>query len=302
MSTDTDPPQTVSESEAASKSDAASESDAASKSETADSEQSEAAALTSTADAARVDPDVTEYTLRVYRGDDDEGELVEYDVPVQEGMVVLDAIHWIQANEDAELAVRWNCKSGRCGSCSVEVDGVPKLACMTRMSDYEPDVPITVTPMQTFPVVKDLVPDVSWNYDVNEGIEPFTPAADADFTFYQEDVERPREFRKCIECFLCQDVCHVLREHDKKEAYAGPRYLVRSAGLHFHPEDTADRTEWMKEAGGVGFCNITRCCSEVCPEDIEITGNAIIPQKERVVDEHYDPLRWISRVLRDVLS
>ena len=262
--------------------------------------------ITSTADTADQEAETTEFTLRVFRGDDDEGEFVEYDVPVQEGMVVLDAIHWIQANEDPELAVRWNCKSGRCGSCSVEIDGMPSLACMTRMAEYDPDVPVTVTPMATFPVIKDLVPDVSWNYEVNEEIEPFTPDEDADFTYYQEDVERSREFRKCIECFLCQDVCHVLREHDKKEEYAGPRYLVRSAGLEYHPADTADRTDWLANAsgdgGGVGYCNITRCCSDVCPEDIEITDNAIIPQKEAVVDDHYDPLLRIAGKLKDTFG
>jgi len=267
----------------------------------ADVEADETAApASSTADAPSGDPDTTTYTLRVFRGEDQDGEFVEYDVPVEEGMVVLDAIHWIQANEDPELAVRWNCKSGRCGSCSVEIDGMPELSCMARLSDYDPSVPVTVTPMKTFPIIKDLVTDVSWNYEVNDDIEPFSPAEDADYEFYQEDVERAREFRKCIECFLCQDVCHVLREHDKTDEYAGPRYLVRSAGLHFHPEDTADRTEWMKEEAGVGFCNITRCCSNVCPEDIEITGNAIVPQKERVVDEYYDPLRWLKGKLRDL--
>ena len=241
--------------------------------------------------------ETTEYTLRLFRGDNETGEFVEYDVPVQEGMVVLDAIHWVQANVDPELAVRWNCKAGRCGSCGMEIDGMPKLACMSRLSDYDPDVPITVTPMKTFPVIKDLVPDVSWNYEVNEGIEPFSPADDADFNYQQADVERSREFRKCIECFLCQDVCHVLRDHDKKAEYAGPRYLVRSAGLHYHPEDTADRTEWLKDDAGIGYCNITHCCSDVCPEGIEITDNAIIPQKEYVVDTYYDPLTWLRNKL-----
>lgn len=269
----------------------------------ADAESDE---ITSTADTAEIEAETTEYTLEIFRGDDDEGEFVSYDVPVQEGMVVLDAIHWIQANEEPSLAVRWNCKSGRCGSCSVEVDGMPKLACMNRMADYDPDTPVTVTPMTTFPVEKDLVPDVSWNYKVNEEIEPFTPNEESDFTYYQEDVERSREFRKCIECFLCQDVCHVLREHDKKEEYAGPRYLVRSAALHFHPEDTADRTDWLADhsgdGGGVGYCNITRCCSDVCPENIEITDNAIIPQKEAIIEGPFEPLRLIARKIKHFLE
>lgn len=242
--------------------------------------------------------DKTEYTLEIFRGDDEEGELKEYTVPATEGMVVLDAIHWIQANRDNELAVRWNCKAGRCGSCSVEIDGKPKLACMTRLSDFDPTEAITVTPMKTFPVVKDLVPDVSWNYEVNKTIEPFTPSEEdqekKEFSFSQEDVERSREFRKCIECFLCQDVCHVLREHEKFDDYAGPRFFVRTAGLHFHPKDAVDRVEWLKsQKGGVEYCNITRCCTEVCPENIVITDNAIIPLKEYVVDNYYDPLRWL---------
>ncbi len=241
-----------------------------------------------------------QYTLRVFRGDDEKGEFVDYTVPVREGMVVLDALHWIQANEATDLAVRWNCKAGRCGSCSMEIDGKPSLACMTRIDEYDPDETIKVTPLKSFPVVKDLVPDVSWNYEVNKTIEPFSPEnEDADeFTFSQEDVERSREFRKCIECFLCQDVCHVIREHDRKESFGGPRSFVRTAGLHFHPEDSLDRLDWLKEGqGGVEFCNITKCCTEVCPENIEITDNAIIPMKEYVVDNHYDPLRWLWRTV-----
>ncbi len=238
----------------------------------------------------------TTYTLQIFRGDDEEGKFVEYDVPVQEGMVVLDAIHWVQANKANDLAVRWNCKAGRCGSCSMEIDGQPTLACMTRIDEYDPEKTIKITPMQSFPIIKDLVCDVSWNYEVNETIEPFTPEDDDadEYEFYQEDLERSREFRKCIECFLCQDVCHVIREHDKKDAFGGPRSFVRTAALHFHPEDDADRTEWLKSAqGGVEMCNVTRCCTNVCPEDIQITDNAIIPMKEYLVDNYYDPLRWL---------
>lgn len=243
--------------------------------------------------------DKTEYTLEIFRGDNEEGEFREYTVPVSEGMVVLDAIHWIQANEDNELAVRWNCKAGRCGSCSMEINGKPKLSCMTRLDEYDSDETIRLTPMKSFPVIKDLVPDVSWNYEVNETIEPFTPSEEdqekEELKFAQEDIERSREFRKCIECFLCQDVCHVLREHEKFDEFGGPRFFVRTAGLHFHPKDAVDRKEWLKDGGkgGVEYCNITRCCTEVCPENIVITDNAIIPLKEHLVDNYYDPLRWL---------
>ena len=155
--------------------------------------------------------------------------------------------------------------------------------------------------MRSFPLIRDLVTDVSWNYEVNKRIAPFSPPTDTpqeDWRWQQEDIERVQEFRKCIECFLCQDVCHVLRNHETERPFMGPRYLVRTAGLEMHPIDTADRTAYLKDEGGVGFCNITKCCTEVCPEHIKITDNAIIPLKERVADRYYDPIQIVWRKLR----
>ena len=234
-------------------------------------------------------------TLKVFRGDKDGGQHVEYKVPVAPGMVVLDALHYIQGHQAPDLAVRWNCKAAKCGSCSAEVNGRPKLTCKTRLDDLPLDQPITVNPLKTFPVIKDLVTDVSWNYRVNKKIPPFKPREGSDWKIQQEDVDRVQEFRKCIECFLCQNVCHVLRDHQKGETFGGPRFFVRIAGLEMHPMDTASRTKLLKEALGIGFCNITKCCTEVCPEDIHITDNAIIPLKERVVDDYYDPVKWLIR-------
>ena len=235
--------------------------------------------------------------MHVFRGDASGGELKEYKVPLEEGMVVLDAIHHIQGHQAPDLAVRWNCKAAKCGSCSAEVNGRPKLLCKTRMDTLPLDAPIVVQPMKTFPVVKDLVTDVKWNYEVNKRIAPFTPKKDAEWRWMQEDIDRVQEFRKCIECFLCQDVCHVLRSHGRTDAFAGPRFLVRTAGLEMHPMDSLNRTQYLKDEAGIGLCNITKCCTEVCPEDITITDNAIIPLKERVVDDHYDPVRKIFRLL-----
>jgi succinate dehydrogenase / fumarate reductase iron-sulfur subunit len=215
-------------------------------------------------------------------------------------MVVLDVILHIQAKEAGDLSVRWNCKAGKCGSCSAEINGKPKLLCMTRMSDYPVGEPITVEPMKAFPLVRDLVPDVSWNYEVNKSIPPFKVAEGAEWKMFQYDVDRVQEFRKCIECFLCQDVCHVLRTHDKFNSFVGPRFLVRLASLDMHPLDTLSRAAFLKDQGGIGFCNITKCCTEVCPEHIEITDNAIIPLKERVVDAFYDPIRWLMSKLKGI--
>jgi succinate dehydrogenase / fumarate reductase iron-sulfur subunit len=238
------------------------------------------------------------FTFRVFRGDASGGEEVEYRVPAVTGMVVLDAIHYIQAHIDGSLAVRWNCKAAKCGSCSAEVNGRPRLMCKTRLDDFE-NVDIHVNPLRTFPVIKDLVTDVSWNYEVNKQIAPFTPDPNdtAPWVMHQEDVDRLYEPRKCIECFLCQDVCHVLRNHGQFGEYFGPRFMVRYQYLDMHPKDTLNRAGAIKNKGGIGLCNITKCCQEVCPEHIHITDNSIIPLKERVADEYFDPIRWIGRKL-----
>ena len=240
--------------------------------------------------------------FRIWRGADGTGEFVEYKQDVVEGMVVLDAVHEIQATQANDLAVRWNCKAGKCGSCSAEINGKPKLMCMTRLNSLNLYEPITVEPMRAFPSIKDLVTDVSWNFRVKQGIKQFKPrpadAADGTWRVAQQDVDRVQEFRKCIECFLCQDVCHVLRDHHKHDEFIGPRFLVYAAALEMHPLDVADRTAQLKEAQGIGYCNITKCCTKVCPEGITITDNAIIPLKERVADQYFDPLRALVRLVR----
>lgn len=240
-----------------------------------------------------------ELTLSIYRGNDGEGELVDYTVPVEPGMVVLDAIHAVQASHASDLAVRWNCKAGKCGSCGGEVNGRPKLMCMDRLDNYPPGEPITVRPMKSFPIIKDLVCDVSWNFQVNQKVPAFKMRASQqdDPRFSQQEADRVQEFRKCIECFLCQDVCHVIRDHEKKDEFGGPRFFVRVASLEMHPLDDENRTSLLKEELGIGYCNITKCCTEVCPESITITDNAIIPLKERVVDEFYDPVKRLFRVI-----
>ena len=247
--------------------------------------------------------------LKVFRGGPEGGEWRGYDVPLDDGMVVLDAVHRVQATKDPELACRWNCKAGKCGSCSAEVNGVPRLMCMTRISDFPEGSTIQVAPMKAFPVVKDLVTDVSWNFRQNQRIQPFTQrgmtvqeAARGEFNMQQRDVDRVQEFRKCIECFLCQDVCHVLRTHKLHDEFQGPRFMVRIASLEMHPADAADRLGKTWSEGGIGLCNITKCCTEVCPEHITITDNAIIPLKERVVAERFDPLAIVWRKVKEKLG
>src|SRR5213592_1343506 len=201
-------------------------------------------------------------TFRIWRGNGHEGAFRDYTTDVSERMVVLDAVHQIQAQQANDLAVRWNCKAGKCGSCSAEVNGNPKLMCMTRLDTLDLTAPVTVEPMKAFPLIKDLVTDVSWNYRVKKKIKPFAPrkpdAPDGTWRMSQADVDRVQEFRRCIECLLCQDVCHVLRDHHMHDEFIGPRFLVHVAALEMHPLDTANRVAELREANGIGLCNITK--------------------------------------------
>jgi succinate dehydrogenase / fumarate reductase iron-sulfur subunit len=251
----------------------------------------------------------TERHFRVWRGDSSGGEIQDFDVEVNDGEVVLDIIHRLQATQTPDLACRWNCKAGKCGSCSMEINGMPRLGCMTRMSTFEEDETVTITPLRTFPVIRDLVTDVSFNYQKARETPAFAPpkgVAPGQYRMQQVDVERSQEFRKCIECFLCQNTCHVVRDHEEnKPAFSGPRYFIRAAELDMHPLDArSDRKKYAQANQGLGMCNITKCCTEVCPEHIKITDNAIIPMKERVVDRRYDPLVWLGRKIfrRDELE
>jgi succinate dehydrogenase / fumarate reductase iron-sulfur subunit len=182
----------------------------------------------------------------------------------------------------------------------MEINGKPKLGCMTRMSTFDDDETVTITPLRAFPVIRDLVTDVTFNYQKARETPAFAPppgVAPGQYRMQQVDVERSQEFRKCIECFLCQDTCHVVRDHDEnKAAFSGPRFFIRAAELDMHPLDAkTDRKDYAQAHQGLGYCNITKCCTEVCPEHIKITDNAIIPMKERVVDRRYDPLVWLGR-------
>jgi succinate dehydrogenase / fumarate reductase iron-sulfur subunit len=241
-------------------------------------------------------------TFRIWRGDRTGGEFKDYKTSITAGMVVLDAIHQIQAEQANDLAVRWNCKAGKCGSCSAEINGMPKLMCMTRMNQLPTEEPITVQPMKAFPLIRDLVTDVSWNFEVKKSIKKFKPrkpdAPDGTWRMSQNDADRVQEFRKCIECFLCQDVCHVLRDHHLHDEFIGPRFFVYAAALEMQPLDEEDRIPDLRKQHGIGYCNITKCCTKVCPESITITDNAIIPLKERVVDRYFDPLAKLFRIFR----
>ena len=199
--------------------------------------------------------DWRQVTMRVWRGDAKGGAFEEYQVPTRRGHGrARRHPHASRPPRRPTWPCRWNCKAGKCGSCSAEINGKPRLMCMTRMNTF--DAGRDRSPSRrckTFPLIKDLVTDVSFNYEKAKKVPAFKPGpkeADGTRRMYQEDVDRVQEFHKCIECFLCQDVCHVIRDHpENKPAFAGPRFFVRLAALEMHPLDTNDRLELLKQQG-----------------------------------------------------
>ena len=170
---------------------------------------------------------------------------------------------------------------------------------MSLLSLFLMDEPIQVEPIRRHAHIRDLVPDVSWNYEINQHNRPLKPKpreANGTYRMQQKYIERIQEFHKCIECFLCQNVCLVMQDQQVKK-FAGPSFLIRIASLTMYPLDTLNRLKELKDVFGIGNCNITKCCTEFCPEDITITDNAIIPLKEQVTGSYYDPLAWLWRNL-----
>ncbi len=223
-------------------------------------------------------------SVKIFRFDaGKEPRYESYNIPFEHGMRAIDAIHYIQENFDGTLAFRANCNSGRCGSDAVEVDGMPVLACKHEIKKGTKE--IAIRPLKAFPVIKDLVVDLSKTMERASDIPCFVPNKKGNgfWKLRQEDVQEVRELRKCIECFICHDVCHVIRDHEKD--YIGPRFAVKAAALDKHPMDALKNRYKILENKGIWLCNISRCCQENCPEKIRITDDAIIFSKERNVDD-----------------
>lgn len=242
--------------------------------------------------------------IEVHRYDpevDEEPRFEEHEVPFERGMKLLDALKQIQ-KQDPSLAFRWNCGEGVCGSDAMRLDGKPVLACKTTLTEdmTEQEDPLRVEPLQVFPVIKDLVADYSQVYEKEAQLEPYFQGEEPRGEYYEmheEEVATAQEMRQCINCMACYDVCHVLREQMKD--FAGPRNIVKVSSMEFHPKDVGDRAPLLADEGAIDKCNVTRCCSQICPQDITITQDAIIPHKERAVtDTGKDPVLWLVRRTR----
>ena len=241
-------------------------------------------------------------TFRVWRGDRDGGKLVDYTTTIAPGMVVLDAIHQIQAEQANDLAVRWNCKAGKCGSCSAEVNGVPKLMCMTRLNELPLDQPVTrraharvsAHPRPGDRRVVELRRQEA-DQEVHGPGRPTPRTARGAWPSPMSIASRNSASASSASC--ARTSATSCRDHQMHEEFIGPRFLVYTAALEMHPLDVEDRLGDLRRRDGIGLCNITKCCTSVCPENITITDNAIIPLKERVVDRFFDPLEWLLKNL-----
>ena len=143
---------------------------------------------------------INDVSFKIWRGNTNVGKFEQYSTDISDCVVVLDAVLKIQKEKANNLALRWNCKAGKCGSCSAEVNGNPKLMCMTRLNEIDTNTPVTVEPLKTFPLIKDLVTDVSWNFSVKKKIKKFKPRhpdnKDGSWTIFEKDCDRVHEFRK----------------------------------------------------------------------------------------------------------
>ena len=245
------------------------------------------------------EPMADEVTMRVWRGDESGGEFEDYVMPADEGEVVLDVIHRIQADPGARpgLPLELQGRQVRVVLRRDQRAAPPHVhdphghAARGRAGHRGPDEDLPDHPRPGHRRVVQL----RGGQD-DPGVHARPPSAEGGYRMMQVDVERGQEFRKCIECFLCQDVCHVIRDHeDNKPKFAGPRFFIRFAELEMHPLDVQRPPGVGRDERGLGMCNITKCCTEVCPEHIKITDNGIIPMKERVVDARYDPVAWLGR-------
>ncbi|MEK6862098.1 MAG: 2Fe-2S iron-sulfur cluster-binding protein [Nanoarchaeota archaeon] len=204
-----------------------------------------------------------------------------YLVPYSPKMMVLDALFFIQENIEPDLAFRWNCGEGICGSCAAEVNRKPVLMCKMEIT---PDMQtLYIEPMKAFPLIKDLVTDPSEVYEKLSRLKPyFTGPKKKTFSeIHEDEVKEIQEMRKCIDCFICYDSCHVIRNHPELK-FSGPVNVVKVVALDRHPQEKSERSQLL-EKEGLWNCNLSRCCTLNCPQKIKVSEDAITWAKERAV-------------------
>ena len=200
----------------------------------------------------------------------------DYRVPYRKDWVVLDALNYIKDNLDGSLSFRWSCRMGVCGSCGMMVNGTPMLTCAAFLSDYLPG-PIRVEPLQYFPVVRDLVVDISDFLRKLHKVKPWIereeekPLAEGEYRQTPEQLDRYKQFSMCINCLLCYAACPI---YGLEGSFVGPAAiaLAQRYNLDSRDQGSRDRMETLSEHGGMWECTFVGECTKVCPKKVDPAG------------------------------
>ncbi len=213
-----------------------------------------------------------------YRPEEEsEPTLQSYDVPYNRDWVVLDALNHVKDQIDGSLSFRWSCRMGVCGSCGMMVNGEPKLTCAVPLTDYEPSKPVRIEPLQFFPVMRDLVVDMTSFLEKLSSVKPWIIRDDVEATEAVEFNQTPAEldaykqFSMCINCMLCYSACPVV---GLEPEFTGPAAiaLAQRYNLDSRDEGAEDRMDALDAHEGLWGCTFVGECTKVCPKNVDPAG------------------------------
>lgn len=217
--------------------------------------------------------------LKVFRANRSKGDFVSYDsfeVPVQRWTTVLDALLYAKSYHDSSIGIRYSCRMASCGSCGMKINGIPRLACYTKISELEGNT-IICEPLTNFPLIRDLVTDFSQFFNHHKKMQPYIHNENSNMTdskklieFKQsvEEVDKYLQFSYCIKCGLCYSACPTVATDTK---FPGPQALSQAYRYYAdtRDNDTKERLNIVDEKHGIWRCHFAGSCSTVCPKGVD---------------------------------
>ncbi|HKF78891.1 MAG TPA: succinate dehydrogenase iron-sulfur subunit [Candidatus Dormibacteraeota bacterium] len=203
---------------------------------------------------------------------DKKPRLDSYEVPLNDDWVVLDALNWIKSNADGSVSYRWSCRMGICGSCGMNVNGQPKLGCSAFLRDYAPG-PVVVQPLNNFPIIRDLVIDMSSFMEKLQWVKPWiirdpTALGPGEHRQTNAQIDQFRQFSMCINCMLCYSACPVIAV---EPSFVGPAAIALARRYDLDSRDHAgsERLRTLTGSDAIWDCSFIGECSAVCPKDVD---------------------------------
>jgi fumarate reductase iron-sulfur subunit len=199
-----------------------------------------------------------------------------YEVPFHEDWVVLDALNYIKDRLDGSLSYRWSCRMGVCGSCGMMVNREPQLTCATFLSHYLPG-PIRVEPLRYFPIMRDLVIDMTDFMGKLQRVKPWIirgeekPLSQGEYLQTPEELDIYKQFSMCINCMLCYAACPV---YGLDPQFIGPAAIALAQRYNMDSRDqgTTQRLDLLSQHEGIWGCTFVGECSKVCPKEVDPAG------------------------------